>query len=58
MLVDAGARALYLGPAFTLGAHRNAVAVLAIGLDRPFELADGHALDDPLPRRCALIPPG
>src|SRR5687768_7149853 len=28
-----GARALYLGPALGLSPHRNAVAVLAVGLD-------------------------
>lgn len=35
-----GARALYVGPSLKLGAHRNAVAVLAIGLDAPFEVAE------------------
>jgi AraC-like DNA-binding protein len=34
-----GARALFLGEALKLTAHRNAVAVLALGLEAPFELA-------------------
>ena len=34
-----GARVLYIGPALNLTAHRNAVAVLALGLDGPFETA-------------------
>jgi AraC-like DNA-binding protein len=50
-----GARALFIGPAFGLSPHRNAVAVVAIGLQAPFELA-WNARDH---RRCrsALIPP-
>jgi AraC-like DNA-binding protein len=54
-----GAGALYIGPALGLSAHRNAVAVLALGLDAPFDVAN-----DPLQpargyRRCrsVLIPP-
>jgi AraC-like DNA-binding protein len=50
-----GARALFIGPAFGLSPHRNAVAVVAVGLDAPFELSgDTHDY-----RRCrsALIPP-
>ena len=39
MLVSWGARALYVGPGFGLSPHRNAVAVLAMGLDRPLEVA-------------------
>ena len=35
-----GARVLYVGPALNLTAHRNAVAVLALGLDGPFEVAE------------------
>jgi len=54
-----GARALYLGPALNLSAHRNAVAVLALGLDRPFGVADDPR--DPAgpyrQRRTVLIPP-
>lgn len=33
LLISWHARALYIGPAFNLAAHRNAVAVLAVGLD-------------------------
>lgn len=55
-IVDAGTRALYIGPSFTLGAHRNAVAVLAFGLDGEFSLQrDGQP---PSLQRVALIPPG
>jgi AraC-like DNA-binding protein len=39
LLVSWGARALYVGPAFGLSAHRNAVAVLAIGLHGPLGVA-------------------
>ena len=39
LLVLWGARALYVGPAFGLSAHRSAVAVLAMGLDAPFGVA-------------------
>ncbi len=35
-----GARVLYLGPSFALTPHRNATAVLALGLDAPLEVAD------------------
>jgi hypothetical protein len=34
-----GARALYVGPGFGLSPQRNAVAVLALGLDGRLELA-------------------
>jgi len=34
-----GARALYVGEAFGLGPHRNAVAVLCAGVTQPFEVA-------------------
>jgi AraC-like DNA-binding protein len=50
-----GARALFIGPALGLSPHRNAVAVVAVGLDAPFELSwNEHDY-----RRCrsALIPP-
>ncbi|HEX8611122.1 MAG TPA: helix-turn-helix domain-containing protein [Telluria sp.] len=59
LLVSWHARALYLGPAMHLAAHRNAVAVLAIGLDGPL----GVALDPANPDhgfshcRTALIGP-
>lgn len=33
------ARALYVGPSFPVTAHRNAVAVLALGLDAPLRVA-------------------
>jgi len=35
-----GARVLYLGPASGLTPHRNATAVLAVGLDQALEVAD------------------
>src|SRR4051794_19452536 len=38
-----GARALYIGPALGLSAHRNAVAVLAVGLDAQFALSTAPA---------------
>ena len=50
-----GARALFIGPALGLSPHRNAVAVVAVGLEAPFELSwNEHDY-----RRCrsALIPP-
>lgn len=50
-----GARALFIGPALGLSPHRNAVAVVAVGLQAPFQLSwDAHDY-----RRCrsALIPP-
>lgn len=34
-----GARAAYVGPALNLNPHRNAVAVVALALDAPFDLA-------------------
>jgi AraC-like DNA-binding protein len=39
-LIGWGARILYLGPAFGLTPHRNATAVLAVGLDDQLEVAD------------------
>lgn len=54
-----GARALYLGPALNLSAHRNAVACVALGLDATFGVANDP--DDAAAgyRRCrsVLIPP-
>jgi len=50
-----GARALFIGPALGLSPHRNAVAVVAVGLEAPFALSwNTHDY-----RRCrsALIPP-
>jgi AraC-like DNA-binding protein len=54
-----GSGALYVGPAFGLSAHRNAVAVLALGLDAPFEVANDPAEPAKGYRRCrsVLIPP-
>jgi AraC-like DNA-binding protein len=53
------ARGLYIGPAFGLRPHRNAVAVLCVALDAPARLArnpldedDGH-----VGFRTALVPP-
>lgn len=40
-----GSRALFIGPSFALSPHRNAVDVLAAGIDAPFsarDAADGH----------------
>jgi hypothetical protein len=55
-----GARALYLGPALGLSPHRNAAAVLALGLEAPFGVAkaphhpsQGHRLC-----RSVLVEPG
>ena len=42
-LIGWGARVLYLGPAFGLTPHRNATAVLAVGLDGPLQVADDPA---------------
>ena len=55
MLYSWGARALFIGPTFGLSPHRNAVAVVALGLDAPFELSS----DASSYHRCrsALIPP-
>jgi AraC-like DNA-binding protein len=44
-LLGWGARVLYLGPAFRLTPHRNATAVLAIGLDEALGVADDPADD-------------
>jgi AraC-like DNA-binding protein len=42
-LIGWGGRVLYLGPAFGLTPHRNATAVLAVGLDDQLEVADDPA---------------
>lgn len=54
-----GARVLYIGPALNLTAHRNAVAVLALGLDGPFETAatPGDPASAWMRRRALLIRP-
>lgn len=53
-----GARALYIGPAFGLSPHRNAVAVLCAGVSGDFELAVGAPMANQhyLTCRTALIP--
>ncbi len=55
-----GARASYVGPGLGLSPHRNAVAVVAIGLDAPFELALSVAGENGSyrAREAVLIPPG
>lgn len=45
------ARALYIGPAFGLAAHRNAVAVLAVGLHDPVQIAVATTAPRPRGRR-------
>jgi AraC-like DNA-binding protein len=59
VLLGFGARSLYIGPAFGLSAHRNAVAVLCAGLAGQFGVARDPR--DPRSRvvacRTALIPP-
>jgi AraC-like DNA-binding protein len=57
VILDAGSRALYLGPSFALAGHRNTVAVIAFGLEGEFAL-QGDARATPTLQRCALIPPG
>ena len=54
-----GARVLYVGPALNLTAHRNAVAVLALGLDGPFEtaMAPGDPASAWTHQRALLIQP-
>jgi len=58
-LIGWGARVLYLGPAFGLTPHRNATAVLAIGLDGLLEVADdpADAATNSRPARSVLILP-
>ena len=59
LLFSWGARALYVGPSLRLSPHRNAVAVLAIGIDQPFGVASDPAVPNVGYRSCrtALIPP-
>lgn len=54
-----GARALFLGESLRLSAHRNAVALLALGLDVPFSVAVDPSDPEAGYRSCrsALIPP-
>lgn len=58
-LCNWGARTLYVGPALGLSAHRNAVAVLALGLDASFAVAESPAAATSTYRSCrsALIFP-
>jgi hypothetical protein len=58
-LIGWGARVLYLGPAFALTPHRNATAVLAVGLDAGLEVADDPAgtASNYRPARSVLILP-
>ena len=58
-LIGWGARVLYLGPAFGLTPHRNATAVLAVGLDTALEVADDPAgtASNYRPARSVLILP-
>jgi AraC-like DNA-binding protein len=58
-LIGWGARVLYLGPAFGLTPHRNATAVLAVGLDAGLEVADDPAAhaSNYSPARSVLILP-
>lgn len=55
-----GARASYVGPGLGLSPHRNAVAVVAIGLDASFEVALSVAgeIGSYQAREAVLIPPG
>jgi len=43
-LLALGARSLYVGPAFGLTPHANAVSLLACGLDGPFHVAVGDEI--------------
>jgi len=49
------ARAIYLGPAFNLSAHRNAVGVIALGLDGPFGVAEPPAASSGRYRLCRSV---
>lgn len=58
-LIDAGWRALYLGPSFALDTHRNSVALIAIALTPPFTLEPGRTATEPAwTGNAALVPPG
>lgn len=55
------ARAAYFGPGLELAPHRNAVAVVALAMGDPFQLAfpgDSHSVPAYETRRAALISPG
>ncbi|MBV6633139.1 MAG: helix-turn-helix transcriptional regulator [Alphaproteobacteria bacterium] len=54
-------RAAYTGPGLALDPHRNAVATIAIDLDRPYQLTLFDGADKPgsaTSKTIALIPPG
>lgn len=55
-----GARVLYMGPAFSLSAHRNAVGVLCVCLDRRMQVFAGTALGSGsgIDCRSVYVPPG
>ncbi len=59
LLFSWGARAFYVGPSLRLSPHRNAVAVLAIGVDRSFGVASDPEMPGSDYRNCrtALIRP-
>lgn len=58
ILLARGARSLYIGQAFGLTAHTNAVSVLACGLDGTFRAAAGDQIGRKTGRECrsAFIP--
>ncbi len=58
-LLFLGAQALYVGPSFGLSAHRNAIAVLCVGIGGSFGVANDprDAMAGCVTCRTALIPP-
>jgi AraC-like DNA-binding protein len=59
-IISWGVRALYIGPTFELGPHRNGVAVLCVGLDGDIHSAAGARPKDGawVRSRTALAPAG
>src|SRR2546430_8897713 len=59
MIFSWGARALYVGPALGLSAHRSAVGVLAVGVEHTFGVAVDPMAAEAGSRMCrtALIRP-
>ena len=55
LLLDWGARVLYIGPAFGLTPHRNATGVLAVALDGPIDVADNPRARTPSWRRTRSV---
>jgi len=55
LLLDWGARVLYIGPAFGLTPHRNATGVLAVALDGPIDVADNPRARTPSWRRARSV---